>query len=83
MLDPLGQNLAADQGGVFQVDLAAQRITTPSGETIDFDVNPLKKRSLLEGQDDISLTLNQEADIAAFQAQDRVRRPWIYDPAGA
>jgi len=39
----------------------------------------LKKRSLLKGLDDISLTLEQDAEIAAFQMRDRERRPWIYD----
>ncbi|MGE0621066.1 MAG: 3-isopropylmalate dehydratase small subunit [Pseudomonadales bacterium] len=64
--------------GEVTVDLAAQTIDWASG-SIRFDVNPLKKRCLLEGLDDIALTLSREADIAAFQRADRQRRPWVYE----
>ena len=43
-----------------------------------FEVEPLRKKMLLEGLDEISLTLALEPKIAAFQAADRLRRPWIY-----
>lgn len=79
-LDLVGQLAQeARQGGEFQVDLASRHITTPSGNTHDFEVNDLKRRSLMEGLDDISLTLERDADIAAFQARDRLARPWIYE----
>ena len=52
--------------------------TTWRGETIGFEVEPLRRRMLLEGQDEISLTLLQEAAIAAFQIRDRAERPWLY-----
>lgn len=69
----------ARQGGRFELDLETQTITSPDGRRIPFEVNALKKRSLLEGLDDISLTLQQEEDISAFQKRDRLARPWIYD----
>lgn len=70
---------SALEGAKFEVDLASQRIALPGGESLAFDINSLKKQLLLEGLDDISLTLARNEDIAAFQARDRRRRPWVYD----
>lgn len=67
------------RGGTFEVNLPEQTITSPDGTKRLFGVNELIKRSLIEGLDDISLTLRQEPDIAAFQSREKVRRPWIYD----
>jgi 3-isopropylmalate/(R)-2-methylmalate dehydratase small subunit len=58
----------------FTVDLERQLVN----ETIAFAVEPLRREMLLAGTDEIGLTLGREADIAAFQAADRARRPWIY-----
>jgi 3-isopropylmalate/(R)-2-methylmalate dehydratase small subunit len=58
----------------FTVDLANQRING----SVHFEVAPRNKKMLLEGLDGIGLTLAMEPKIAAFQAADRVRRPWIY-----
>jgi 3-isopropylmalate/(R)-2-methylmalate dehydratase small subunit len=60
------------------VDLERQRIVTAKGEEIAFDVEPLRRRMLLEGLDEIGLTLQHEAAIAAFQRNDRRARPWLY-----
>ena len=58
----------------FSVDLAAQTING----NVRFDVAPRNKKMLLEGLDEIGLTQALEPKIAAFQAADRQRRPWIY-----
>ena len=58
----------------FTVDLERQRI---NGNT-PFEVSPRRKRMLLEGLDEIGLTLAMDAEIAGFQAADRARRPWVY-----
>jgi 3-isopropylmalate/(R)-2-methylmalate dehydratase small subunit len=65
--------LDANPGGELSVDLAAQTVTTVgAGDgqsvTATFDIDPYTKWRLLEGLDDISLTLRNEADIAAFEA---------------
>lgn len=67
----------ADWKAEVQVDLAEQSITW-GDRVVHFDVNPLRKRCLLEGLDDVQLSLNFEADIAAFQERDRAQRPWVY-----
>jgi len=69
---------AAADGSPFAVDLRRREIETPGGGRIAFDVNPLRRAQLLEGLDDIALTLTRRDEIAAFQAADRERRPWIY-----
>jgi len=49
-------------------------------EALHFDVAPRNRKMLLEGLDEIGLTQALEPRIAAFQAADRKRRPWIYPP---
>jgi 3-isopropylmalate/(R)-2-methylmalate dehydratase small subunit len=73
---------ARAEGGVapdFRLDLEQCALTTPSGRRVAFGVHPARRAALLAGLDDIGLTLQRERDIAAFQARDRVARPWIYD----
>ena len=61
----------------MSVDLEAQEITTSDGETIKFEVDAFKKHCLLEGLDDIGLTLEKEAAISSFEAQNATSRPWV------
>jgi 3-isopropylmalate/(R)-2-methylmalate dehydratase small subunit len=58
----------------FKVDLEQQLI---NGE-VRFEISPRRKKMLLEGLDELGLTLALEPKIAAFEAADRARRPWIY-----
>ncbi|MDF1620525.1 3-isopropylmalate dehydratase small subunit [Pseudothioclava nitratireducens] len=59
------------------VDLENQQITTSEGATITFEVDPFKKHCLLEGLDDIGLTLAKEAAIDSFEQQAAQARPWV------
>lgn len=68
----------APQQATLTVDLALRRIATPWGETIAFEVEPMRRQMLLEGLDSVGLTLTHAAEIDAFQARDRERRPWIH-----
>ena len=68
----------APQQATLSVDLGACRITAPWGETIGFEVEPMRRQMLLEGLDPIGLTLARAGEIDAFQARDRVRRPWVH-----
>jgi len=72
----------AHDGGAnarFTVDLANNRITCPSGRTVEFEVMAARREALLEGLDDIGMTMRRAEAIAAFQDRDRGARPWIYD----
>lgn len=59
------------------VDLVEQTITTSDGVTISFDVDPFKKHCLLEGLDDIGLTMEKASAIDSFEAQAQQDRPWV------
>ncbi|MCY4549152.1 MAG: 3-isopropylmalate dehydratase small subunit [Defluviicoccus sp.] len=68
----------ADKGGNarLSVDLEKQRIVRPDGETIDFDIDPFKKHCLLNGLDDIALTLQKDDRISAFEGAHKAAQPW-------
>ena len=59
------------------MDLGAQTVTTSDGESFSFEVDAFKKRCLMEGLDDIGLTLKNEAKIGAFEADYGARLPWL------
>ena len=59
------------------VDLEAQTITTSDGEVFSFDVDPFRKHCLLEGLDDIGLSLEKVDSIDAFEAKASAERPWV------
>lgn len=69
--------VAADGGKPFSVDLPSQTITCPDGTKISFDIRPAEKIALLEGLDDIGLTLKHKGDIAAFEAKIKQSKPWL------
>jgi 3-isopropylmalate/(R)-2-methylmalate dehydratase small subunit len=78
--EPAVRALAAADAAPITVDLAAERVTAPDGAAHPFSTPPLLRRMLLEGLDEIALTLAREKEIAAFRAADRARRPWVYAP---
>lgn len=59
------------------VDLEAQEITTSDGEVIKFEVDAFKKHCLLNGLDDIGLTMEKAASIDAYEAKAGAARPWV------
>jgi 3-isopropylmalate/(R)-2-methylmalate dehydratase small subunit len=61
----------------IEVDLEAQTVSTSEGEVFSFEVDAFKKHCLLEGLDDIGLTLEKAAAIDAFEAQAAQARPWV------
>jgi 3-isopropylmalate/(R)-2-methylmalate dehydratase small subunit len=69
---------AASEPVKLGVDLPAQTISAPSGALHRFEIDPLRKKALLEGLDAIGMTLARESEIAAWQAADRARRPWVW-----
>ena len=61
----------------IEVDLAAQTITLSDGRVIGFDLDPFRKHCLLNGLDDIGLTMEKAASITAFEAKASQSRPWV------
>lgn len=80
----LAAKVAADpRKHQLTVDLVAQEVISHDGERHSFAIDPHMKEMLLSGLDEIDLTLTKRAEIDAFLAADRVRRPWIYFGAPA
>ncbi|MGA2291730.1 3-isopropylmalate dehydratase small subunit [Bradyrhizobium sp.] len=77
--DGLAAEVESTQGaGHIEVDLQAQTVTSPSGKRHGFEIDPRRRAGLLEGLDEVELTLRRDHEIRAFQAADRVERPWIH-----
>lgn len=70
--------VASDGFEPFAIDLPEQTLTLPEGDALGFDIDAGHKVRLLEGRDEIALTLDHEAEIARFQTEDRARRPWAW-----
>lgn len=78
IVDKLFKAVAAQEGYKLTVNLAEQQITTPDGEVIAFAVDPFRKHCLLEGLDDIGITL-QDADlIKVYEEKRRQQSPWLF-----
>jgi len=79
IVDALAADIEATQGaGRISVDLEAQTIVAPSGKSHRFDIDPRRREGLLQGLDEVALTLQRDDEIRSFQATDRKARPWIH-----
>ena len=79
IVDQLFKEVDANEGYQLTVDLANQQIVKPDGSSIPFDVDPFRKHCLLEGLDDIGLTLQDADAIRAYEAKRRQEAPWLFD----
>jgi 3-isopropylmalate/(R)-2-methylmalate dehydratase small subunit len=61
------------------IDLKAQTITTPTGEVFNFSVDEFKKHCLLNGLDDIGITLQYTDEIVAYEQRRKQKEPWIFN----
>ncbi len=72
------RNLLIDQAGAqLTIDLAAQTVTLPDGSIERFEVDPFRKECLLNGWDEIDLTLQHAQAISDFEARQRTEAPWL------
>ena len=81
-VDRLFNEVAAFPGYQLTVDLERQVVVEPQGQEIPFDVQPFRKYCLLNGFDDIGLTLRQKDKIEAFEAQRLATKPWLAHTLG-
>ncbi|HWV14385.1 MAG TPA: 3-isopropylmalate dehydratase small subunit [Cellvibrio sp.] len=79
IVDKLFKEMYASEGYQLTIDLAAQRVTTPGGESFAFAIDEFRKHCLLNGLDDIGLTLEHADLIRAYEAKKRVAAPWLFD----
>lgn len=78
IVDRLFREVEATPGYRLVVDLSAQTVTTPSGAAFGFEVDPFRKECLLNGWDDIGLTLRHADEIRAFEARRQQDAPWLF-----
>ncbi|TWA93231.1 3-isopropylmalate/(R)-2-methylmalate dehydratase small subunit [Azospirillum brasilense] len=73
----LRRQLQETPGAAVTVDLPAQTLTGPDGQPRPFAIDPFKKECLIEGLDDVALTLRYQDAIDAFDRADEEARPWL------
>jgi 3-isopropylmalate/(R)-2-methylmalate dehydratase small subunit len=78
VVDQLFRETAASEGYGLVIDLAAQTVTTPSGATFAFEVDAERKRRLMQGLDDIDITLQYIDQIRAYEQARRHVTPWLF-----
>jgi 3-isopropylmalate/(R)-2-methylmalate dehydratase small subunit len=78
IIDGLFSEVAATEGYELTVDLENQNIVKPNGDTITFEVDAFRKHCLLNGLDDIGLTLQDAADITAYEVIRKASSPWLF-----
>jgi 3-isopropylmalate/(R)-2-methylmalate dehydratase small subunit len=77
-VDRLFHEVAAFPGYRLRIDLDRQVVEKPDGEVYKFDVDPFRKYCLLNGLDDIDLTLRHAEKIRAFEEKRKLEQPWLY-----
>jgi 3-isopropylmalate/(R)-2-methylmalate dehydratase small subunit len=78
IVDQLFNDAGNTEGYRLAVDLEEQSVTTPSGEVIKFDIDPFRKQCIMNGLDDIGLTLDHADKIRAFEAIHKAAQPWLF-----
>jgi 3-isopropylmalate/(R)-2-methylmalate dehydratase small subunit len=77
-VDRLFKEAEANEGYQLTVDLENQKVVTPSGEEIAFEVDDFRRHCLLNGLDDIGLTLQDADEIRAYEEKRRASSPWLF-----
>ncbi|HLV17371.1 MAG TPA: 3-isopropylmalate dehydratase small subunit [Pseudomonas sp.] len=77
-VDALFEQTEANEGYQLTIDLEAQTVTRPDGVQYRFEVDAFRKHCLLNGLDDIGLTLQDADAIKAFEARHRASQPWLF-----
>ncbi|MHA1567870.1 MAG: 3-isopropylmalate dehydratase small subunit [Alphaproteobacteria bacterium] len=80
-VDALFREVEANEGYQLTVDLEAQTLTKPDGSVIHFDIDEYRKHRLLEGLDDIGLTLEHADEIRAYEERRKKEVPWLFNQA--
>ncbi len=78
VVDALFKACEATEGYQLTIDLVTQTITTPEGESFSFEVDAFRKHCLLNGLDDIGMTLQHVEDIKNYEEKRKVEAPWLF-----
>jgi 3-isopropylmalate/(R)-2-methylmalate dehydratase small subunit len=78
VIDKLMDDASRGSNAVIEIDLEKQEIKGPDGGTVHFDIDPFRKRCLLEGLDDIGLTMEKKSSIDDFEQKQKESQPWLH-----
>ena len=79
VVDGLFKDIAENVRFELTVSLPSQTVTTPAGDALSFEVDAFRKHCLLNGLDEIGLTLEAADDIRAYEQRRREETPWLFD----
>ncbi|QCU89742.1 3-isopropylmalate dehydratase small subunit [Thiomicrorhabdus sediminis] len=77
-VDDLFKEVDSEEGYQLTVDLQNQKLVKANGESVAFEVDSFRRHCLLNGLDDIGLTLQHEADIKAYEEKRKQQAPWLF-----
>jgi 3-isopropylmalate/(R)-2-methylmalate dehydratase small subunit len=80
-LQALMDEITADEGVQFVVDLKNQTVSTPAGNDFSFEVEAFRKHNMMAGRDDIGLSLKHEDKISAYEEKQKQDYPWLWKQA--
>ncbi|HEX7027087.1 MAG TPA: 3-isopropylmalate dehydratase small subunit [Gammaproteobacteria bacterium] len=78
VVDRLFNEVEATEGYMLEVDLETKAVTLPDGEAVSFEIDDFRRYRLLNGLDDIGLTLQHADDIKAYEQRRRQDAPWLF-----
>ncbi len=79
VIDVLFESIKDEPGYMLEVDLESQSVITPDGTQYSFEIESFRKYCLVNGFDDIDLTLRHKKDISEFEAIHKQRMPWLFE----
>ena len=78
IVDQLMEDAKKGANAVLTIDLEAQTISRPDGGVVKFDIDQFRKHCMLNGLDDIGLTEQKDSEIATYEREARLTRPWLF-----
>ena len=78
VIDKLMDDASRGSNAIIEVDLEKQEIKGPDGGTVHFDIDPFRKHCLLNGLDDIGLTMEKKSEIDDFEQKQKESQPWLH-----
>ena len=79
VVDQLFESVNASPDYVLQIDLETQTITMPDGEVFSFEIDPFRKYCLLNGLDEVGLTMQYVNEIQSYETRRRQSAPWLFN----
>jgi len=78
IIDKLMDDASRGSNAIIEIDLEKQEIKGPDGGTVHFDIDPFRKHCLLNGLDDIGLTMEKKSEIDDFETRQKESQPWLH-----